>query len=202
MNATSVPVLFSLISVTFLGSWHCAVMCGPIAAALGKDRPLWAYHLGRGLSYLGLGALAGEVGRSVTHFEDPRLRIAGFLFLAALLLISTLSNIKVLKSIRCVSRRGDKSFAGQFLFGLANPLLPCGWLWGYVAAAAATANPWSGLLVLACLWLSSIPALSLAGAYFRTALPGLPAQKRRWTGWALAFAGMYSLVSHFFLHGL
>ncbi len=50
-----------------VGGWHCAGMCGPIAA-LGRGRLAQvAYQLGRLTSYLALGAFAGVTGAHVLH---------------------------------------------------------------------------------------------------------------------------------------
>ncbi|MFO7562298.1 MAG: sulfite exporter TauE/SafE family protein [Enhygromyxa sp.] len=43
--------------------------------------------------------------------------------------------------------------------GLLTALLPCGWLWAYLAVAASTGSVAGGSLVMAAFWLGSVPAL-------------------------------------------
>ncbi len=54
-------------------------------------------------------------------------------------------------------RRGP--LARALLLGSASGLLPCGFLYAFALAAAATASPLGGALVMAALWLGSAPAL-------------------------------------------
>jgi sulfite exporter TauE/SafE len=58
------------------------------------------------------------------------------------------------------------------LLGGASALLPCGFLYAFALAGAATGSPLGGALVMAALWLGNLPALLgfgflLAGALSR-----------------------------------
>jgi hypothetical protein len=48
--------------------------------------------------------------------------------------------------------------------GLLAPLLPCGWLYAFVVAAATTGSASRGALLMAAFWLGSVPALAGLGA--------------------------------------
>lgn len=54
--------------------------------------------------------------------------------------------------------RGDAWGAG--LLGLSSALLPCGWLWGFVALAAGTGSALAGATLMAVFWAGSAPALA------------------------------------------
>jgi uncharacterized protein len=45
------------------------------------------------------------------------------------------------------------------LIGLSTALLPCGWLYAFVVAAAGSASPLTGALIMLALWMGSLPAL-------------------------------------------
>lgn len=107
-----IALLGSVLTASFLGSLHCAGMCGPIAATaltpltierrgpaspavrpragLGGccGRPSVSYHLGRLVSYATLGALAGGIGGTfdlagaVVGLSRPAAVIAGVLLIA------------------------------------------------------------------------------------------------------------------------
>jgi len=47
--------------------------------------------------------------------------------------------------------------------GVLSSLLPCGFLWAFVLAAAGTADPWGGALVMAAFWAGTVPVLSALG---------------------------------------
>jgi sulfite exporter TauE/SafE len=59
--------------------------------------------------------------------------------------------------------RGKGPIARAGLTGLASGLLPCGWLYVFVAAAAATASPVSAALLMAFFWLGTLPVLVALG---------------------------------------
>ncbi|MFN7147839.1 MAG: sulfite exporter TauE/SafE family protein, partial [Myxococcota bacterium] len=53
-------LLGGALTAGLLGSPHCVGMCGPFVTATGRSAPAW--HAGRLLTYVTLGALAGAVG--------------------------------------------------------------------------------------------------------------------------------------------
>lgn len=63
------------------------------------------------------------------------------------------------------AQRGDAWGAG--LLGLASALLPCGWLWAFVALAMAAGGGVAGATVMSAFWLGTVPAL--AGVAWLTA---------------------------------
>lgn len=197
MTASSLPLLLSLLGIAFLGSWHCAAMCGPIAIAIGKNRSLKTYHLGRAISYISLGVLAGFFGQTVLLFSTPTTRVVGLIFLSVVLL-STLLPLpaRVHEQTGRFFKWVTRNKPGPFMFGFFSVLLPCGWLWTFVAAAAATGSPYGGGIVTGVLWLSSLPALSLGAAYFRSSLKLTTNRQSRFFSRALVVAGLYSLWAH------
>ncbi|MEZ4470007.1 MAG: sulfite exporter TauE/SafE family protein [bacterium] len=192
------------------GSVHCGAMCGAFAAACGARGvgPGIGYQLGRLASYLALGALAGALGQGVDALGA---RLAGVQQLAALLMGATLVflAIRMLRPARIQidePRRGVRPLArllrrggvgGATGVGLLTAFLPCGWLWGFVALAAASGGALAGAGILGALWLGGLPILVAVGG-LATRLGAL----RRWrfTRPALAtgllLAGLWSLTGH------
>lgn len=175
----------------FVGSAHCAAMCGPLQAAAGVrtvDRALW--QAGRLTAYVGLGALAGGIGgvRVVASPVGPALAVLALAWFAA-----DLAGLRVrhpafgrvaarLASIPAAfARRAGP--AGRFLFGMATALLPCGLLWSGLAMAATTGSVAWGAASMATFFLGTLPAVGLAGATAR-----LLAGARPWTRRAFAVA--------------
>jgi len=72
------------------------------------------------------------------------------------------SGLRMLRAplVRWLGRAQRQSpFGRAMLLGGASALLPCGFLYAFALAAAATARPLSGALVMGSLWLGNLPAL-------------------------------------------
>lgn len=137
----------------FVGSLHCAVMCGPIVLSLPlAQKNKWysvaqitLYQLGRTLTYTLLGLLIGYLGSSFTFFttqESLSLTIGVLLILFTGLQLSgkyvhyigKFYN-KLLSPIsKLMGKVFNLPFWG-FLAGMLNGLIPCGMV--YLALAAA-----------------------------------------------------------------
>ena len=57
--------------------------------------------------------------------------------------------------------------ARALVIGLLTTLLPCGWLYAFVATAAGTANPLLGALTMGVFWAGTLPVLVSLGAGVR-----------------------------------
>lgn len=188
------PALLSA-GAGFLGSAHCAAMCGPLQAAAGVravDRALW--QAGRLTAYVGLGALAGGIGgvRVVSSPVGPILALTALAWFAADLAGLTAGRpllgrfaARLASVPAAMARRAGPG--ARFLFGLATALLPCGLLWSGLAMAATTGSAALGAAGMAAFFLGTLPAVGLAGATAR-----LLSGARPWTRRAFA-AGVFAL---------
>lgn len=175
------------------GATHCAGMCGPfvvaqVAARLGagpgisrlSGGALVPYHLGRMATYAGLGAAAGLLSGVAIHGAGLRWLAAVLLVAAALLMLAqALGHLGTLlpgagaapgalariAAPLLADPRGLRGFA----LGLALGFLPCGLLWGAIAASAAAGSALGGGLAMAAFALGTVPALlgvGFLGAFF------------------------------------
>lgn len=208
MIATALGIL----TASVLGSVHCAAMCGGFVcmyAGTAETRtdqqspPLKAhalYNVGRLISYLFLGAMAGAVGARVTHLGAFVGVARAATLMAGVLMIGwgasvLLAQFGVRRSHSTVPQWWQRSL-GRALYALRNQptslragmlgllttLVPCGWLYVFVAAAAGTGSVLDGVMVMAVFWLGTVPALLAVGVGaqrlfgpFRTRLPALSA---------------------------
>jgi len=173
-----------ILLASLLGSVHCAAMCGGIAYASGESRLAQAwYHLGRLMVYVTLGAVAGGLG-AVVDASGARFgwgRLSTLLAGWALILLGSLALLRILglaplqrwnpvergvqrvvATIRAVPAR----WRGLAL-GAATGLLPCGWLYAFVAVAAGTGTMASGASAMAVFWLGTVPWVAAASAALR-----------------------------------
>lgn len=192
MSAASMPfgLPTALLLAGLAGSLvHCVGMCGPFVLGqvmASADRPgerpygewqrltgalLVPYHLGRFTTYTGLGAVAGGVTAVFASLEV-------FGWLSAILLIAAaglLAAQALGMAINAASPATDlvARFAGplsasrtpvaRYGLGVVLGFLPCGLLYGALAAAAGTGSVVSGAVAMAGFALGTVPALVAVG---------------------------------------
>jgi sulfite exporter TauE/SafE len=80
--------------------------------------------------------------------------------------------------------------------GLLSGLLPCGWLWGFLALAASRGAVFEGMAVMAAFWAGTVPILLAIGGIAGR----LTARVKRWARPAVAtglfLAGALALTGH------
>lgn len=180
-------IYWTALSVGFLGSFHCAGMCGPLALALpaGNGSMLslignkLAYNFGRVITYSILGLIAGMLGHtfSIRGWQSDLSIISGIL----IILFVIFSNKKVLAFINSklvgVSFFFKQKFgilmkkhgAGSlFTIGLLNGILPCGFVYLALAGAATTQSPVEGAMYMFLFGTGTIPmmlTIALSGSF-------------------------------------
>jgi sulfite exporter TauE/SafE len=158
------------------------------------------YHLGRLASYLTLGAVAGLLGAGVSQAGAlVGVSHAAAIVAGALMVAWALATIAAQRGIAIGAARAPEAWQRALgrvlqavreqpiatraaLTGLFTTLLPCGWLYVFVATAGGTGSVPSALATMAVFWLGSVPALLAVGlgaqrllAPFRRRLPAVSA---------------------------
>ncbi|MGE0716779.1 MAG: sulfite exporter TauE/SafE family protein [Alphaproteobacteria bacterium] len=170
-----------------LGSMtHCALMCGPFVLAQVAARldgtsteygvlqrlagaALLPYHLGRLTTYVLLGALAGALSGLVgtTFGLLPSLMLVAAALVFAGWSVAPLARL-VPRPAAAVAARlaaaaaplfGRPTGGRGYALGVALGLLPCGLVYGTLAAAAGTGSAAGGAVVMAAFALGTVPAL-------------------------------------------
>ena len=144
-----------------------------------------AYNGGRLVSYTALGLLAGSVGAGL----DAAGRLAGLsrmsaIVAGALMVGWGLARLAALRGVRLAvpgapasMRAAAQRAMGSLLrrtdgappvvragaTGLLTTLLPCGWLYTFVATAAATGSAAGGALVMFAFWAGTLPMMVAVG---------------------------------------
>ncbi len=213
-----IPLLLSVWTASLIGGLHCAGMCGGFVCAVSVPGRATlsqaAWHLGRGLAYVAIGFAAGSLGRGLeSALATTGLQHAAAIAAAALLVVRGVSMLAsgaarparpapwsrlVASAIRGV--RALPVVPRAALVGALAALLPCGWLWAFVATAAGTGQPVGGALVMLTFWSGTIPALAGVGlaaggllARFRDRIP-------RVTAIAMIVVGLLTVVGRFRPH--
>lgn len=174
----------------FGGVSHCVGMCGPFVltqvgarletmsvVAFGgwarlSGAALVPYHLGRLTTYSALGALAGGAGSLLLRATEIRWTLAALLLLGAALLAAQALGWhgavrlgRLARVLERVSRplTGDPRGWRGYALGVALGFLPCGLIYGALAAAAGSASAVTGATGLAAFVLGTVPGLVAVG---------------------------------------
>ncbi len=177
-------LLAGILVASLLGSIHCGAMCSAFAClANGAGRRGAWYHGGRLLAYVTLGAAGGAFGAGL----DTAGLLANVQSGAAL---ATSAALIVWGAVQLRSALRARRFAGATRWGgvlgrqlartaqwdprarataigLTTGLLPCGWLWAFVATAMGTGAPLRGAAVMAVFWAGTVPMLTAVTAGVR-----------------------------------
>lgn len=183
------------------------MFCGGVGQC-GAARSLRAtalYHAARLGSYAAAGAIAGAAGMAVdaggvlVGVQHAAAIAAGLMvaLVGASLLARARAGAAVgvsapawidrgVARLRAVAVRLPPD-ARSLAIGALTSLLPCGWLWAFVAVAAGSGSARAGAAVMGVFWIGTLPALLLAG--LGSAMIG--GERRRW---ASALAGVLMIV--------
>jgi sulfite exporter TauE/SafE len=165
--------LISVFVASLAGSFHCVGMCGGLMVATTQPQSRYMYHLGRGISYLILGFVAGLLGEKFySSGVSTVIKNVATFFIVAILLSTGWQMFR---------RPGAPSWIGQkiawishklfpvalklpsrfqsFGVGIMTGALPCGWLYSFILLALAAQSLWRGGAILTVFWLGTIPAL-------------------------------------------
>ena len=212
--------LFSVFIASLTGSLHCVGMCGGfvLLAGAGSSRgvalgQVW-YHLGRGVGYVALGACVGGVGDFAIdvvrriRFHTPWWVLATVVGLSValmwrfgwLLRRGSVSGRQEIVGIAATERTRflQRIRSIPFFLGLATPLLPCPWLYSFIAVAAIAGEIERGAAIMFAFWLGTLPALLVVGTVFEAGLRKLLARFPRLSLAALALSALFSLMLHLF----
>jgi hypothetical protein len=139
---------------------------------------LWRYHVVRGVTYSALGAVAAATtGAALDGFGFRWVLAAILVGLAGAITLramhGTMSPLNVVsRAVTAAAARASRM--GDFPLGLALGFLPCGILYGALAAAASTGDPLAGAAAMAAFVLGTVPglvAVGIGGAFFARRFP-------------------------------
>jgi sulfite exporter TauE/SafE len=156
-----------------------------------------------------VGALAGFLGSEFINSEMKYISLISTVFLSVSFLVIGFSIIKkgqlhmkqpaFLKLFyqnrvgRILESKTSHSVS-SFLIGLLSPLLPCGWLYGFVLIAVATNNPLWGGILLTSFWIGTLPALSGISLLVKKPIKHFNGKASIFIGIFLMLIGLSSLV--------
>ena len=162
-----------------VGGSHCAAMCGPLCAAMGRlgsgsgPRSIWMFQLGRLLSYMLAGAASALAVQSLAWLtsQSGALRPLWTLFHLAVLAWGLMLlaqarqpvwvsqvGVSVWSRLRPLAQRRWGLFSGGALWAF----MPCGLLYSALLVASLSGGPLQGAMSMGLFALGSAVWLALA----------------------------------------
>lgn len=208
---------------SLVGSVHCAGMCGGFVcfyagSAEGHEpaalRAHAMYNVGRLASYLLLGAIAGAIGAGVSELGAMAgVSRAAAVVAGALMVGWAISTIAAQRGVslgalhapvawqRALGRvlhavREQPIGVRAGLTGLFTTMLPCGWLYVFVATAGGTGTVRSAMTVMALFWLGTVPALVAVGIGAQTVLAPFRRRLPAFSAAVVLIMGLLSMSGH------
>ena len=190
---------------------HCVGMCGGFVAAFARPvipikpvksmQRLLAFNAGRITSYSVAGAIGGAVG-SLLGAQTALYVLANVMLIAIGLHLAGVTSLSVIERVgaplwRRLQPLAAKAVGGKssYVAGLAWGWIPCGLVYGALAAAALAGSAAGGATAMAAYGLGTLPWLMAGGfAFTRTT--------RKIAGAAVLAFGVYGLAHGADLRGL
>ncbi|MHC4391925.1 MAG: sulfite exporter TauE/SafE family protein, partial [Planctomycetota bacterium] len=169
------------------------------------------YQLGRMTAYLGLAVLAGTFGHLILRLGSV-VQLQTALAVAMAIMLCAIGatylfggdghkhshgpsrSIPILSPILAFARQTG-GLTGAYVTGLCASLLPCGFLYTFVVAAALTGSLVGAIVTLLGFFLGTLPALAGAALFARVSKGvGFARGRRRLVGVALIALGVVGLL--------
>lgn len=206
----SIPLAVFVASI--LGSTHCVTMCGPIAITVNNASGyMTLYHIGRLISYLILGMLAGLLGETFLSANFPIVSTISiglisvfFIYTGYKLIMGKPLEFLPTKTIASLISQPAKWSLSQKMpvksltLGVINGFLPCGWVYMFVIGAVATKSPLYSAVILFIFWLGTVPALSAFPYIYKKTFKKSPRKLATLAGVILIIIGLANITFHLF----
>lgn len=215
MIDTLPSALLLAFSMGFMGSLHCIGMCGGLVSAVSMSRPqvwwsgLMLYQVGRVTTYALLGLLVGSAGVSLASIGGDLLQrllavLAGALMILFALNLAGWLPDPLRRAVIWATRRtglgqlarsvaNDARAGGWYALGLANGLLPCGLVYAALSLVLAAGNAMTGLQMMVCFGLGTIPAMMVVPSALRAITPTLRATAMRMAAVMMMVLGLMTI---------
>lgn len=193
--------------MSFLGSWHCGVMCGPLSCNFKVRQDFFSYHIGRLISYLLMGAVLFFGTHYFINTESRNLKLAASMIFGLIFIIFGLIQLNIFKHNRLIFKyykiqfkiiEANKDLANKFpiILGLLTGLFPCTWLYSFLLLSTQMKSLTESLLVIFIFWVSALPAFVVFTGFMQNLIKSSPVSYQKISGFILIAAGLFSIIGH------
>ena len=211
----NMAAFFSILSSSFLGSFHCSLMCGPLVCAkLASKRAksvqpgIILYNLGRLLSYTLLGSFLGFLSSRLNAYlpqlaQYLAIALGSFMVLWALGASFGISRFSLSAPSIKLPLWLPKNLS-FLLFGFLTVFLPCASLTPAMALAASGGSAAYGAMVMAGMFFGTLPIMMLVPRFGKIFIKNKTKKAWRWAslgfiaaaGFLTAYRGLTLCLHH------
>lgn len=206
---------------SLLGSLHCPGMCGGFAiynsaSSSNKWQANIFYNFGRLITYTSCGLIAGTIGSVINNLtifvgltDAIAIAVGLIMIFWGLKIFLTGSQLKIKETKNPYWNKITSLYKSilhnkfslpqrsrSLLLGMVTTLLPCGWLYSFLAISAASADPIKGTIIMSLFWLGSLPAMFFTGLFAKLITVKLQKYIPKITAILIILAGFFSLFIH------
>lgn len=196
-----------LLIMGFLGSWHCAMMCGPLTCNFRKQQDFLSYQIGRLVSYLIIGVTLFYGLKFFLDVESRSVKLILSLVLGIVFILFGLAQMDLLNIKRWSFKyykiqhqmiEKNKTIAQKYpvVLGLLTGFFPCGWLYSFLFLSSQMKTVTESLLVVFVFWITALPAFMTLTGLISHLIKKSPVSHQKISGFILMLAGVLSIVGH------
>ncbi|MBK9293260.1 MAG: sulfite exporter TauE/SafE family protein [Oligoflexia bacterium] len=161
--------LATVLLLSLIGSWHCAGMCGAFCAIACENKSLKTtlfYNLGRLFTYFLLTLVSYYSILPIKTVLEQKgifllVSVLVFIFILFWFLFKNINSLKILSPLFKLSLKFKNTHLKAFFIGATTTLLPCVWLYAFIAYSSLKQTPTMALSFIFSFWLGTLPALFL-----------------------------------------
>ncbi|MEK6627315.1 MAG: sulfite exporter TauE/SafE family protein [Bdellovibrionota bacterium] len=191
----------------FLGSWHCATMCGPLCVNFKSRIDFSMYQFGRLLSYLAIGTTLFLGTQFFLNTDSRSLKLIatvlyGVIFISFGLVQLNLIKAKLIKNnytkiqFFLFSKSMKYIKKSPPLLGLLTGLLPCAWLYSFLFLSTQMNSLSDSLFLIFIFWFTALPAFVVFTGFMQSLIKFSPVSHQRISGIVLISAGLFAIMGH------
>lgn len=197
----------SFLLMGFMGSWHCAAMCGPLCTNFKNQNDFMFYQFGRLLSYLMIGSLLFYGIHYFLDTDSRPLKLTASLVYGIVFILFGLMQLSLIKNktiqykyskIQFKIFQKNKEIIQKFplVLGLLTGLFPCAWLYSFLFLSTQMQTISHSLFLIFIFWFTALPAFMAFTGFMQSLIKYSPISHQKISGLVLIAAGLFAIIGH------
>lgn len=197
----------SFLIMGFMGSWHCAAMCGPLCGNFKNQNDFILYQLGRLLSYLIIGSILFYGTHYLLNVESRPLKLVITIIYGVIFILFGLTQLTLIKGntvqfkysllqFKLVQKNRDLVKRFPAFLGLLTGLFPCAWLYSFLFLSTRMDTISHALFVIFIFWFTALPAFIAFTGFMQSLIKYSPISHQKISGIVLILAGILAIIGH------
>ncbi|MBY0555431.1 sulfite exporter TauE/SafE family protein [bacterium] len=197
----------SFLIMGFLGSWHCAAMCGPLCSNFKSQNDFISYQIGRLISYLIIGCLLFYGTHFFLDTDSRSIKLVATVIYGVIFIIFGLMQLSLIKNKRIQYKYAKLQFIiadknrelikkFPIVLGLLTGLFPCAWLYSFLFLSTQMHTITHALFLIFIFWFTALPAFIVFTGFMQNLIRFSPMSHQKISGVILIIAGIFAIIGH------